>query len=188
MSKKPEPNVKSDARSLTGKKPRRKRSLKRHSPKLSGEIELLRMRVAAAESLLKKAREQASRAKRRRKLAKLLAKRARKHAKRAKANLAGARAALARAEVALIIDSNRRTAKRRIRRAKRVARSVSPTAKKRPAIPRKRRNPSHRKLPAPAAPPATPPAMPDRLEQFSVGLDAGTAQTAAPVVAAQTTP
>ncbi len=169
---------------LAGTKPKRKRSPRRHAPKLTDEIKLLRMRVAAAESHLKKAREQASRAKRRRKLAKLLAKRARKHAKQARANLADARAALAQAEVALIIDSNRRAAKRRIRRTKPVARSVSPPAKKRLAIPRKRRLPARRALPAPAAPPAAP----GRLEQFPVGLDAGTAQTAAPAVAAPTTP
>ena len=158
MSHRSKPCVESDSRFPAGKRLKGQRSPRRHSLKLQGEIELLRMRVAAAESLLEKAREHASRAKRRRKLAKLLAKRARKDAKQAKANLADARADLARAEAALIIDNNLRTTRRRTRRTKRVARSV------------------------------TPPATPARLEENLVRLDAGTAQTSVPAMEALTMP
>ena len=81
--------------------PDRKPLPRQPSSKSSGQLELLRTRVAAAESLLKVAREQADRAKRRRKLAKLLAKRARKGAKQAKADLARVRKTLAEAEAKL---------------------------------------------------------------------------------------
>lgn len=63
--------------------------------KLISQIDLLRMRVAAAASTWKRAKEQASQAKRRRKLAKLLAKRAKKDARTAKDNLDELRQALA---------------------------------------------------------------------------------------------
>ena len=184
MSHRSKPCVECDSRFPAGKRLKGQRSPRRHSLKLQGEIELLRMRVAAAESLLEKAREHASRAKRRRKLEKLLAKRARKDAKQAKANLADARADLARAEAALIIDDNLRTARRRMRRTKRVARSATPTASKRPATLWKRRNLSGSTPPAPA----TPPAVSSRLEENLVRLDAGTAQTSVPALEALTMP
>ena len=165
-------------RSLTVKKLRRKPMPVKNSPKLSGEIELLRMHVATAESLLHQAREQASRAKRRRKLAKLLAKRARKGAKQAKADLAAARAALARAEFALIMDHHRRTAKRRPRRSRPVVRPASPTVTERSATPRKSRNPARSAPPAPAG----------QLEEVTVWIDAGPAQTTTSAMAAPKTP
>jgi hypothetical protein len=72
-----------------------RKSDRRH---LVSQIELLRMRVAAAQTTWKQAKEQASHAKRRRKLAKLIAKRAKKDAKTAKVHLGEARQALALAQ------------------------------------------------------------------------------------------
>ena len=109
--------MKSEQRPLTGKKLKRKQSPRQPSSKSSGEIELLRMRVASAESLLEETLEQANLAKRRRKLAKLLAKRARRGAKQAKANLAKARKTLAAAE-AKLADSGARVAIRKPARAR----------------------------------------------------------------------
>lgn len=105
--------------------------------KWMSQIQLLRMRVAAAESLWKEVKEQVGQAKRRRKLAKLFAKRAKKNKKRAGANLEQARKALAEAETQLATIS-RRPAPRKVSKSKN-ARALS---KKRPT--RKR---SVRKLP-----------------------------------------
>ncbi|HEY0551985.1 MAG TPA: hypothetical protein VGF13_20450 [Verrucomicrobiae bacterium] len=66
--------------------------------KLISQVDLLRIRVTAAASAWKRAKEQASQAKRRRKLAKLLAKRAKKDARTAKNNLDELREALAAAQ------------------------------------------------------------------------------------------
>src|SRR3974377_1100360 len=90
--------MKANQRTLTVRKIEHERSPGHHSPKVPGEIQLLRMRLVTAESLLKRAKEQAHQAKRRRKLAKLLAKRARKGVKEAKVVLADARAVLGAGE------------------------------------------------------------------------------------------
>ena len=95
-----------DPRSLTGKKRKRTKSRGQHLPIPSGAIQLLRLRVATAESLLVNARQQSNQAKRRRKIAKLLAKRARKGAKEAKANLADARAIRSKDVDAVIAVAN----------------------------------------------------------------------------------
>jgi chromosome segregation ATPase len=85
--------------------------------KLISQIELLRMRVAAAEAAWKETKEQASQAKRRRKLARLMARRAKKDAKSAKSNLDEMREALARAEAQSAL-ARRRAVSRKIRKAK----------------------------------------------------------------------
>lgn len=188
--------MKSEQGSLTGMKLKREQSPRQPSSKSSGEIELLRMRVASAESLLEETREQANRAKRRRKLAKLLAKRARKGAKQAKANLAKARKTLAVAE-AKLADSGVRVAIRKPARAK--TRSV---AKGVVAAPRKKAVSARKGRPRPAAPspaeatlitddnpaPTEPPTTPGRLEEIPVTLDAETAQAAPPAVEFQRGP
>ena len=122
--------------------------------KLISQIELLRMRVSAAEATWKEAKEQASHAKRRRKLARLLAKRAKKDAKTAKANLDELREALARAE-AQSAPKHRRVMSRKIGKAK----SRSPFAKKKRPSSRHRirnssratRRPGPTELPVPPA-------------------------------------
>jgi hypothetical protein len=75
-------------------------SAQRHdaSRKRISQIELLNMRVAAAEDTWKQAKEQFSQAKRRRKLAKVFARRAKKYARTAKAKLELARKALVHAK------------------------------------------------------------------------------------------
>ena len=87
-------------KSSTGKSATRRRAKEGDGEgrKLVSQIELLRMRVAAAATAWKQAKEHASQAKRRRKLAKLLAKRARKDARTARANLDELRATLTEAQ------------------------------------------------------------------------------------------
>lgn len=169
-----------------GKKPQRKKTPAKNSPRLDGRIQLLRMRVATAESTLKQTRDQASQAKRRRKLAKLLAKRARKGAKQAEANLAEAREALARAETALVTDAKRPTAKRKTSRTKLVARPASASAKKRSVAPRKTRDISRGK--SRASTPSSQPVRPGPIEEPPVALDAGTGQPDGPFQEASDTP
>ncbi len=106
------------------------------SAELSGQVKLLRVRVTIAQSTLKEARKQASRAEQQRKLAKLLARRCRKGPKKAKAELADARAALAHAEVELIADEHRRAARRKTGRTGTADRSAAPAAKTRSATQR----------------------------------------------------
>jgi len=101
-----------------------------------GQIELLRMRVAAAELTWKQAKEHANQAKRRRKLARLLAKRARKDARRAKENLDEIRTVLAEAE-AKAATAGHRPARRKTVRSK----PVAATAKKRVSPIRRRKQP-----------------------------------------------
>ncbi len=115
--------------------------------KLISQMQLLRMRVSAAEATWKEAKEQASHAKRRRKLARLLAKRAKKDAKTAKANLDELREALARAE-AQSVPKRQRVAARKISKAKSTR---SPSKKQRPS-PRRR----IRKSPGAALTPSLP--------------------------------
>jgi hypothetical protein len=91
------------------------------------QVDLLRIRVGAAESNWKEARERAGQAKRRKKLAKLMAKRAQKDAKRAKVRLAETREALAHAE-AVAITIRRRAPRAKIRPA--------PLKRRRSAVPR----------------------------------------------------
>lgn len=74
----------------------------RSSPqKLVGEVQMFRLRVAAAESRLKLLHEQVRQAKRRRKEAKRLAQRARVQFKRFRAEVTDLREALAKAETRL---------------------------------------------------------------------------------------
>src|SRR5689334_23005916 len=96
-------------------------------PRVVSHIDLLRMRIAAAESVWKEAKERAGQAKRRRKLAKLMAKRAQKDAKHAKAGLAEAREALAQAEAASI------TVQRRVTRRKKAENKAIPLKKQKSA-------------------------------------------------------
>jgi hypothetical protein len=79
---------------------------------LVSEVQLFRVRVAAAESQVKVLREQARQAKRRRKEAKRLAQRARKEFKRAKAALAELKEGLASAEAKLFHAGGRMLAKK----------------------------------------------------------------------------
>lgn len=157
----------SETRSLAGRKLQRKQSPSKDSLKSSGGIELLRTRVAAAETLLKRAREQARLAKRRRKLAKLLAKRARKGAKQAKANLADARAALARTEASLTKAAGRSTARRKSRKTKATPAALV-SASNKSTGPRKRRRISRGTRLAP------PPAELGGRKEIAIPLDAGT--------------
>jgi len=80
---------------------------KKSPPQQAGEVLLLRIRVATAESRLNVLREQARQAKRRRKEAKRLAQHARKQVKRSKADLSDLRAALARAEAKIFKAAER---------------------------------------------------------------------------------
>ena len=106
------------------------------------EIELQRKNVAAAKSLLKEAKEQATWAKCRRKLAKLLARRAQKGLKQAKENLAAAEAVLAQAEDIVCGGSNGRANKPKHSNPKPVARSMSKSTQRRRGTLRKRRIPA----------------------------------------------
>lgn len=80
--------------------------------KVVGEVQMLRLRVAAAESKLTLLRDQAREAKRRRKEAKRLAQRARTLFKRGKAQVAELRQSLARAEVKLFRAGGRALARK----------------------------------------------------------------------------
>ena len=91
----------------------------------SGEIQLLRMRVAEAVSIWKEAKQHAAQARRRRKLAKLFAKRAKKDARQAKANLNDIRQALALAEA--------KAAVRRLRSRRKLNKAKIAKARKEPA-------------------------------------------------------
>jgi len=172
--------MQNDAQSLTGKKLQRKQSPKQDSSKSSAGIELLRTRVATAETLLKRAREQARLAKRRRKLAKLLAKRTRKVAKLAKANLAEARAALDRAEARLMKTPNQSAVRQKTRKAK-ATRTISVLKSKKSAAPRKRRKPSRTTQQAPSASPA----KTAGLGEIAISLGTGTEQPVDPKAESQ---
>ena len=114
--------------------------------KLVGEVLMLRIRVATAESKVKLLGEQNRQAKRRRKEAKQLAQRARKQFKRFKAGLADLQQSLAEAEVKLFQAGGRALA-RKMAKAKAVAsRGASPAKESktvvrqpRTALPRKPR-------------------------------------------------
>ena len=112
------------------------------SSRLIGEVQLLRIRVATAESRLKMLREEAHEAKRRRKEAKRLAQRARKQFKRGQAEAAEFRQSLAEAETRLFkaggralarkMAKPRPVAKRGVRRwtqSKAAARKPKPSAR-----------------------------------------------------------
>jgi hypothetical protein len=90
--------------------------------RLVNEVQLFRIRVAAAESKLKELWEQAREAKRRRKEAKRIAQAARKRFKRSKTELSELREALAKAEAKLFQAGGRALARRKAR-AKRIAKT-----------------------------------------------------------------
>ena len=90
-------------------------------PRLIGEVQMLRIRVAKAEPELRILREQARQAKRRRKEAKRVAQRARKQFKRFKADLAGLQRALAKAEAKLFQAGGRALARKVARRTRALA-------------------------------------------------------------------
>jgi len=121
------------------------------SGKWISQVQLLQMRLAAAEEAWKEAKEQLSQAKRRRKLAKLFAKRAKKHAKAAEAKLELARQTLADAE-AQSTTTEWLAAPRKVGKTK----SARPRSRKRPT-PRR----SVQKLPVAATEATQPsPALP----------------------------
>ena len=114
--------------------------------KLVGEVQMLRIRVATAESEVKVLRDQARQAKRRRKEAKRMAQRARKQFKRFKSELADLQQTLANAEVKLFQAGGRalarKTAKARLvaKRGTRLSKKSKTVAPKpRPDLPRKSR-------------------------------------------------
>jgi hypothetical protein len=116
--------------------------------KLIGEVQILRIRVATAESEVKVLRDQALQAKRRRKEAKRMAQRARKQFKRFKSELAELQQTLAKAEAKLFQAGGRalarKTAKARLvaKRGSRLSIESKTVARKpRPALPRKSREP-----------------------------------------------
>jgi len=113
--------MRADASSIKSKRSRL--PSRRKDP--SGEIQLLRMRVAEAVSIWKEAKQHAAQARRRRKLAKLFAKRAKKDARQAKANLNDIRQALALAEAKATV--------RRLRTRRRVNKAKIAKARKEPA-------------------------------------------------------
>jgi hypothetical protein len=96
--------------------------------RLVSEMQMLRIRVAAAESELKVTREQAREAKRRRKEAKRNAQVARKRFKQSKAELSELREALSGAE-ARLFRAGGRTLARKTARAKRMAHAPSRAVK-----------------------------------------------------------
>jgi len=110
--------------------------------KLVGEVLMLRIRVATAESKVKLLGEQNRQAKRRRKEAKQLAQRARKQFKRFKAGLADLQQSLAEAEVKLFQAGGRALA-RKTAKAKAVANrgarpsKESKTITRQPRVPRR---------------------------------------------------
>ena len=110
-------------------------------PRLIGEVQMFRIRVATAESKLKVLREQARQAKRRRKEAKRIAQRARKQFKRSKADLAGLKQALAKAEAKLFQAGGRALA-RKAAKDRRAAGAVVRATKKAKARVRKSPAPS----------------------------------------------
>ena len=121
---------------------------KNGSQRLVGEVQMFRIRVAAAESKLKLLRDQARQAKRRRKEAKRAAQRARKQFKRFKADLAELQEALAKAEAKLFQAGGRALA-RKLAKARLVANRGARPAKKSKAAVRKPRPASPRASHAP---------------------------------------
>src|SRR5580765_6245574 len=124
---------------------------------LIGEVQMLRIRVATAESEVKVLRDQALQAKRRRKEAKRMAQRARKQFKRFKSELTELQQTLAKAEAKLFQAGGRalarKTAKARLvaKRDTRLSKESKTVARKpRPALPRKSREPGRvtRELPS----------------------------------------
>jgi hypothetical protein len=101
--------------------------------KVVGEVQMLRLRVAAAESKLTLLRDQAREAKRRRKEAKRLAQRARTLFKRGKAQVAELRQSLAKAEVKLFQAGGRALA-RKMAGARRVSKGIARSPKKASAV------------------------------------------------------
>ena len=95
------------------------------SQKLTGEIQLARIRLAKAENQLKSAKQQARMARRRRKEAKQAARRAKKQTKLAKQELAEAKLALAEAEEKLLL-SRKHAARTKTKKAA----TKKPTTKK----------------------------------------------------------
>jgi hypothetical protein len=109
--------------------------------KLVGEVQLFRIRVAAAETRVKLLREQAQQANRRRKEAKRLAQRARKLFKQSKAELAELAQALGKAETKLLKAGGKVVARRLARRRASVARRTQTLV--RASVPR----PPRRRMP-----------------------------------------
>jgi hypothetical protein len=134
-----------------------------------GQIQLLRMRVAAAESNLKQAKETLGQAKRRRKLARLLAKRAKKDAKQAKINLAEIREALAQAVA-------KATAEARL--ASRPEKSTTKSAAKSRVASRKKPAARRRKVPASLGTEQTPTPAPSETAVGNVESAAPQAESA----------
>ena len=106
---------------------------KNSSQKLTGEVQMFRLRVAAAESKLKVLKEQALQAKRRRKEAKQMAQRARKQFKQAKAGLSELKQSLAKAEAKLFQAGGRALA-RKLTKRKPVVKTRAAAAKQTKAI------------------------------------------------------
>jgi len=142
--------------------------------KLTGEIQLARIRLARAESQLKSAKEQARLAKRRRKEAKQAARRAKKQARLAKRGLAEAKLALAEIEGKLA-RANRTTVKAEARKNA-AARAAAKLQKKQPS-----RSPA-----SPAPKSVNPQQAPPKSTQPSSG--AGPAVEGAPPAAATSMP
>ena len=122
--------------------------------RLMGEVQILRIRVATAESEVKVLRDQALQAKRRRKEAKRMAQRARKQFKRFKSELTELQQTLAKAEVKLFQAGGRalarKTAKARLvaKRGTRLSKKSKTVAREpRPDLPRKSREPGRTKIP-----------------------------------------
>jgi len=102
--------------------------------KLVGEVQMFRIRVAAAESKLKLLRDQARQARRRRKEAKRAAQRARKQFKRFKADLDGLQQALAKAEAKLFQAGGRALARKLAKARPVTKRGARPSKKSKAAI------------------------------------------------------
>jgi hypothetical protein len=109
---------------------------KNGSRRMIGEVQICRIRVAAAESKLKVLRNEAQQAKRRRKAAKRMAQRSRKQFKRFKAELADLQQTLAKAEAKLFQAGGRAMA-RKLAKAKPAAKPGVRPARKPKAAARK---------------------------------------------------
>jgi len=125
--------------------------------RLVGEVQILRIRVATAESKMKVLRDQARLAKRRRKEARRVAQRARKRFKEFKSDLSELQQALARAEAKFFQAGGRALARKIAKAGPFANRSVRPLKESRtvarplrPAWPRESRVPGRvtRKKPA----------------------------------------
>ncbi len=101
-------------------------------PQLVSEMQMLRIRVAAAESKLKVMREQARETKRRRKEAKRIAQSARKRFKQSKADVSELREALAAVEARLFRAGGRALARQATRNARTRARTLKATKPAKP--------------------------------------------------------